>query len=160
MKKIASILILVFAFTLTTQAQKRGKRMQKEQMTVEQQTILEVKKMTLALELSDAQQRKIQPLVAAKVSDRRAQFERMKKLREEKKMPTADERFKNQNERLDKEIAYQKEMKSILNKDQYEKFQKIAKARKRGAKHKMKKRGKMKRLKERKEKRERQEDDN
>ena len=118
MKKIASILILVFAFTLTTQAQKRGKRMQIEQLTVEQQTTLRVKKMALALELSDAQQRKITPLVAEQITNRRAEFERMKKMKEEKKKPTADERFKHQNERLDKQIAYQKEMKSILNKDQ------------------------------------------
>jgi hypothetical protein len=157
MKKIASILILVFAFTLTTQAQKRGKRMQKEQMTVAQQTTLAVKKMTLALELSDAQQRKITPLISAQITDRRAQFEKMKKFKEEKKMPSAEERYKNQNSRLDKQIASQTEMKSILNKEQYEKFQKMAKARKRGAREKMQKRRKMKWLKERKE---RQEDDN
>jgi hypothetical protein len=157
MKKIASILILVFAFTLTTQAQKRGKRMQKEQMTVAQQTTLAVKKMTLALELSDAQQRKITPLISAQITDRRAQFEKMKKFKEEKKMPSAEERYKNQNSRLDKQIAFQTEMKSILNKEQYEKFQKMAKARKRGAREKMQKRRKMKWLKERKE---RQEDDN
>jgi hypothetical protein len=142
MKKIASILILVFAFTLTTQAQKRGKRMQIEQLTVEQQTTLRVKKMALALELSDAQQRKITPLVAEQITNRRAEFERMKKMKEEKKKPTADERFKHQNERLDKQIAYQKEMKSILNKDQYEKFQKMAKAVKKGAKEKMEERRK------------------
>lgn len=157
MKKIASILILVFAFTLTTQAQKRGKRMQKEQMTVAQQTTLAVKKMTLALELSDAQQRKVTPLISAQIIDRRAQFEKMKKFKEEKKMPSAEERFNNQNSRLDKQIAFQTEMKSILNKEQYEKFQKMAKARKRGAREKMQKRRKMKWLKEKKE---RKEDDN
>lgn len=157
MKKIASILILVFAFTLTTQAQKRGKRMQKEQMTVAQQATLAVKKMTLALELSEAQQRKVTPLISAQITDRRAQFEKMKKFKESKKKPTADERFQHQNERLDKQIAFQKQMKSILNKDQFEKFQKMAKAKKRGVKQKMNKRRKMRRFKERKE---RQEDDN
>ena len=157
MKKIASLLILVFAFALSSQAQKREKRMQKEQMTAAQQATLAVKKMTLALELSDAQQRKVKPLVSAQIADRRAQFEKMKKLREAKKKPTSDERFKHQNERLDKEIAFQKEMNSILSKDQYEKFQKMAKAKKRGAKRKM---GKVRKMKKLKERRERQEDDN
>lgn len=158
MKKLASILVLVFAFTLTTQAQKKRKRVQKDPMTVEQQATLAVKKMTLALELSDAQQRKIKPLITAQITDRRAQFEQMKKLKESKKKPTADERFKYQNERLDKQIAFQKEMKSILNKEQYEKFEKMSAMRKRGAKKKMAQRKKMKMLKERKEKR--QKDDN
>lgn len=157
MKKIASILVLVFAFTLTTEAQKKGKRMQREQLTVEQQTTLAVKKMTLALELSDAQQRKVTPLIAQQISDRRAKFEQMKKMREAKKKPTAEERFKFQNERLDKQIAFQKEMKSILNKEQFEKFEKTTRALKRGAKKKMAQRKKMKWLKERKES---QEDDN
>lgn len=157
MKKLASILVLVFAFTLTTQAQKKRKRMQKDPLTVEQQATLMVKKMTLALELSDAQQRKVTPLITAQITDRRANLERMKKLKEAKKKPTADERFKFQNERLDKQIAFQKEMKSILNKEQYEKFEKMSAMRKRGAKKKMAQRKKMKWLKEKKES---QEDDN
>jgi len=153
MRKIASILVLVFAFTLTTQAQKKRKRMQKEQLTVKQQATLAVKKMTLALELSDAQQRKITPLITSQITDRRAQFEKIKKLKEAKKKPTADERYKHQNERLDKQIAFQKEMKSILNSEQYEKFQKMARAKKRGARKKIAKHKKMKMIKERKEKR-------
>ena len=157
MRKIASILVLVFAFTLTTQAQKKDKRMRGEQMSVEQQATLAVKKMTLALELSDAQQRKVTPLITQQISDRRAKFEKMKKMKEEKKKPTADERFQHQNERLDKQIAFKKEMKSILNKEQFEKFEKMAKARKRGAREKMQKRRKMKWMKE---KREREEDNN
>lgn len=158
MRKIASILVLVFAFTLTAQAQKKGKRMQREKLTVEQQTTLAVKKMTLALELSDAQQRKIKPLLSKQIAERRADWEKMKKYKEEKKKPTAEERYKHQNAKLDKQIAFQKEMKSILNAEQYQKFQKMAKSRKRGARQKMAKRKKMKMLKERKERQEK--DDN
>ena len=151
MKKIATLLVLVFAFTLTAQAQKKEERMQREKMTVEQQATLAVKKMTLALELSDAQQRRVKPLITKQMEDRRAQFEKMKKLKEEKKKPTADERYQLQSEKLDKQIAFQKEMKSILNAEQYEKFQKMAKTRKRGAQRKMAKHKKMKWLKEKQE---------
>ena len=50
MKKIASILVLVFAFTLTTQGQKKRKD-KRPNFSVEQRTELAVKKMTLDLDL-------------------------------------------------------------------------------------------------------------
>ena len=64
MKKIISILVLVFAVTFTTQAQKkRGERGENgSKLTIEQHTTLAVKKMTLALDLSDKQQKQIKPL--------------------------------------------------------------------------------------------------
>jgi hypothetical protein len=66
MKKIASIVLLVFAFTLTTQAQKGKKKMRAEKLSTEQQTILAVKKMTLALDLTTSQQNQLKPLIAKK----------------------------------------------------------------------------------------------
>ena len=113
MRKIASVLVLVFAFTLTTQAQKKRKRMQKEKLTVEQQATLAIKKMTLALELTDAQQRKLKPIITKQITERRAQFEQMKKQREEKKKLESKERYEKQNEMLDKKIAFQFFMKAI-----------------------------------------------
>ena len=106
MRKIASVLILVFAFTLTSQAQ-RKKRMQKDPLTAEQQATLTVKKMVLALDLTEAQQRKLTPIITKQVTERRAQMEKMRKLREEKKKLEAQERYKRQNEMLDKRIAFQ-----------------------------------------------------
>lgn len=158
MKKLASVLILVFAFTLTTQAQKkRKKRMHKDKLTVEQQATLAVKKMALELDLTDAQQRKLKPLVSKQITERRAQFAKMKKLREEKKKLEANERYKKADEMLDKRLAFQKEMKSILNAEQYEKFKETSKKRKKGMKRKgMKK--KMKHLKEKKKELEENED--
>ena len=77
MKKIISILVLVFAVTFTTQAQKkRGERGQKEsKLTIEQHTTLAVKKMTLALDLSDKQQKQIKPLLMAKMAEQMELFE-------------------------------------------------------------------------------------
>jgi hypothetical protein len=157
MRKIASVLMLVFAFTLTTQAQKQRKGERKDPLTVEQQTTLMVKRMTLALELTDAQQRKLTPIITKQITERRAKREEMRKRREEKKKLEAKERFERQNEMLDKQIAFQKDMKSILNAEQYEKFQKMSKAMKKRGKDRMQKMRKMKRFKERKEL---EEDDN
>jgi vacuolar-type H+-ATPase catalytic subunit A/Vma1 len=84
----------------------------------------------------------------------------MKKMREEKKKVEADQRYKRANAALDKKLAFQKEMKSILNAEQYEKFQKMSKARKRGMKQRMAKRKKMAHLKKKKKERKHKDEDN
>ena len=63
----------------------------------------------------------------------------------------AEERFKKQNERLDQQLAFQKDMKSILSDKQFEKFQKISHLKKKEMKEKMAKRRKMKFRKEMRE---------
>ena len=157
MKKTASILVLVFVFTVTAKAQKKDRRTQREKLTVDQQAILAVKKMTLTLELTKAQQQEIQPILARQISSKRAEFEKVKAMRESKRELTADERFAFQNQRLDQQIVYQKEMKSILNDKQYEKFREQMETQKR------KMRGRIgKKMKERwlKEQKKNQESDN
>ena len=157
MKKTASILVLVFVFTVNAKAQEKDRRTQREKLTVDQQAILAVKKMTLTLELTKAQQQEIQPILARQISSKRAEFEKVKAMRESKRELTADERFAFQNQRLDQQIAYQKEMKSILNDKQYDKFREQMETQKR------KMRGKIgKKMKERwlKEQKKNQESDN
>ena len=132
MKNLVSILVLVFAFTFTTQAQKkRGDR--QSNLTPEQHTELAVKKMTLALDLSDKQQKQIKPLLMANMADKKAAMEKRKEARKEKKRPTADEMYAMQTKRLDKQIAMKRSMKNILNKEQFEKFEKMQKGRKKMA---------------------------
>ena len=150
MKKTASILALVFVFTVTTKAQKKDRRTQREKLTVDQQAILVVKKMTLTLELTKAQQQKIRPILERQISSKRAEFEKVKAMREGKRELTADERFAYQNQRLDQQIAYQKEMKSILNDKQYEKFRKQIETQKRKMRGRIGKKMKQRWLKEQK----------
>jgi hypothetical protein len=140
MKKIVSILVLVFAVTFTTQAQKkRGERGENgSKLTIEQHTTLAVKKMTLALDLSDKQQKQIKPLLMAKMAERKASMEKRKEARENKERPTADEMYAMQVKRLDHQIIMKNSMKNILNKDQFEKFEKMQKSKMRMAKNKMK----------------------
>ena len=133
MNKLASILVMVFAFTITTQAQKKDKRMHKEKFSIEQQTMLAIKKMTLDLELTDAQQRKMKPLITQQIKDRNKYFEQMKKLKETDKKPSTEELFNLKIEQLDQKIAHKKEIKSVLNKEQFDKYEKMASAKKRMA---------------------------
>lgn len=158
MRKLASILVLVFAFTLTAQAQKeRGERKERKekrpQLSIEQHTNLAVKKMTLALDLSEKQQKQITPLLNAQAAGKKAAMENRKEMRKNKTKPTADEVYAMQNKRLDNQIAFKNSMKDILNDEQFEKFEKIVKRRMQKGK-KMKGKAQMKKRKMAKEKRE------
>ena len=137
MKNLVSILVLVFAFTFTAQAQKkRGNRGSK--LTIEQQTTLAVKKMTLVLDLSDKQQLQIKPIIMSKMADRKAFIEKGKAAKGNKENPTSDEVFAMKNKQLDHQIIMKNSIKNILNKEQFEKFEKMQKNRMRMAKNKMK----------------------
>jgi len=139
MKKLVKIIVLVFAFTLTVQAQKK-KGNKGSKLTIEQQTTLAVKKMTLALDLSDKQQQQIKPIVMAKMTDRKDFIEKRKASKENNEKPTSDEIFAIKNKQLDHQIVMKNSIKNILNKEQFEKFEKMHKSRTRMAKHKMKER--------------------
>ena len=124
MKKLLTVLVLAVGFTVTTQAQK-GDKGKPEQLTVEQQTELEVKKMTLKLDLTKAQQNQIKPLIAKKVAERKEMWAKRKAMKESDSKPTSEERYAMKNKMLDKQIAYKTEMKRILNEQQYERFEKM-----------------------------------
>jgi len=137
MKNLVSILVLVFAFTFTTQAQKkRGDRGSK--LTIEQQTTLAVKKMTLVLDLSNKQQLQIKPIVMSKITDRKDFLEKRKTAKANKEKLTSDEVFAIKNKQLDHQIIMKNSIKNILNKEQFERFEKMQKNRMKMAKHKMK----------------------
>lgn len=123
MKKLITMIVLVFGITMTTQAQKKDM----DQLTVAQKTALKVKKMTLKLDLTDNQIKQVTPIIRKKVEERTKMHEKRKALKESGKKPTADERYEMQNKKLDKKIAFKKEMKNILNDEQYVKFEKMAK---------------------------------
>lgn len=133
MKKVIAILVAVLSIS-TAQAQ-RGKKGDFEKMTPEQRTELAVKKMTLKLDLTPSQANQVKPLLLEQSKERQAMHAKRKAMKESGKKPSADERYQMANARLDKQIAFKNEMKTILNEKQYEKFEKMM-ARKM---HKMKK---------------------
>jgi hypothetical protein len=129
MKKLASILVLVFAFSITTQAQK--KRTDKRvKLSVEQQTNLAVKKMTLDLDLSEKQQNDIRPLISKQIAERKNVMEKRKAAKKENKKPTADEIYAMKSKMLDNKIAMKNKMKNLLTKEQFAKFEKMHKGKK------------------------------
>ena len=92
-------------------------------LSAEQIAQLETKKLTLALDLTEKQQQQVEELQMQKAVERKAKMEE-RKSRDAK--PDADERYALMNERLDKQIEMKENMKSILNKEQFEKWEKLA----------------------------------
>jgi protein CpxP len=127
MKNIASILVLIFVFTFTVQAQK--KRGYKQQLTINQQTSLKVKQMTLVLDLSDKQQQQVTPLLRAAIAFRQAAMKKRKEARKQKKRPSSDEIYAIKSQVLDNKISMKRNMKNILNATQFETFKKMYKQR-------------------------------
>lgn len=127
MKNIVTMLVLVFAFTLTTQAQKKGGKPSVDKM---------LKKMTKDLNLTDAQQSKIKPLLVAQIADRKALNEKRKAMKDAGKKPSKQERMQMRKDRVAAETAMNTKMASILDKEQFAKFEALAKERKEKAKKK------------------------
>lgn len=131
MKKLASILILAFAFTVTVQAQKKGKQNERgPKLTMEQYADLAVKKMTLGLDLSEKQQNQIKPLINAQAAARKVAMEIRKENRATNKKPSADEIYAMKSAQLDNQIAFKNKLRNILNKEQFEKFEQMKNNRK------------------------------
>ena len=127
MKNIASILVFIFVFAFTIQAQK--KRGYKQQLTINQQTSLKVKQMTLVLDLSDKQQQQVTPLLRAAIAFRQAAMEKRKEARKQKKRLSSDEIYAIKSQVLDNKISMKRNMKNILNATQFETFKKMYKQR-------------------------------
>ena len=127
---------LAVLFTLNVAAQdgnerheKHNKRKMKKEylqkLTPAQIATLQTKKLTLALDLSEAQQQRVLALNTTQATERKAKMEAHKARKEKGEKPTEAERYQYMNERLDAQIAYKRKMKNILSNDQYERWEKM-----------------------------------
>ena len=146
MARIVSLLALFICFSLTINAQKKQFFKNKKSLTTEQLTTLKVKKMTLELELSEIQQNKLTPVIKELISERSAQLDKNRELKNDLKKINPNERYQMANKILDRKIMFQKEMRTILNEEQFKKFKTLEK--KRNEKMKKRRHQKKKRLHE------------
>ena len=109
-------------------------------MTVEQVADLKAKKLTLFLDLNDAQESKVEALLIDETARMRSEREAMKEVRDKGEKLSADERYSKMAEGLDEKIEFKRNMKDILNDQQYAKWLELEEK-----KHKMKKRFRAKR---------------
>ena len=127
MARIVSLLALFICFSLTINAQKKQFFKNKKSLTTEQLTTLKVKKITLELELSEVQQNKLTPIIAKLISERVIEVNRMRESKNKVNNIDASNRYQMANRILDRKIMFQKEMRTILNEEQFKKFKTLEK---------------------------------
>ena len=150
MKKLA--LIVLLAVGLSAQAQEKKdntlatgeksgvKKEQREQMTPEQKNQLRLKKLTLDLNLTPAQQKQIGALLSEQ-SEKREKMKAERKASKEKAVElTAEERFERKNKMLDEEKALKDKVQKILDADQFKKWEEMKKGNREEMKDRMEKR--------------------
>ena len=133
MKKLIVLAVLMTGVTAMAQTPERssGDRSHIKDMTPEQMATLQTKQMTLALDLTEAQQKEMQDLNlenAVKRSEKKNEM-REKKESGELKKPTSEERYNMKIAMLDHQIAQKEKLRNILNKEQYVKWEKMKKTR-------------------------------
>lgn len=135
MKKIILIAIAFIGLQAMAQGQKkqdnnkRGNHQKMMNLSAEQMATLQTKKMTLALDLNTSQQNDIKQINLENATKRKAMMAERKAKKEsgEGKKPSDDERYAMANAKLDHMIATKAKMKKILNKEQFEKWEKAQK---------------------------------
>lgn len=125
MKKIVSIIVLILVVTFSAQAQKDGKK-----VSPEKQVERSLKKMTKDLDLSDAQQNDIKPLLVSQIADRNEMMLQREKLKNTNEKPSKEQRREMRTAALAKEEAMHTKMKSILTSEQFTKFLELKEAQK------------------------------
>lgn len=131
MKKVFIFIMIIscsYSFAQRGQHQRGHEKNKKEffeNLSVEELATLRTKKMTLDLDLSEVQQDQIYAMTLKSVTDKRAKrAEREKNNFEEL---SEDEKYAKMLERLDAQIAHKNEMKTILNDEQFEKWERHSK---------------------------------
>lgn len=151
MKK--TIVLAFLLLGLITVAQEKpvnikGKQVKMERhqnMTAEQKAELEVKRLTLNLDLTAKQQTEIQKLVLAQAQKKAVRQNERKEKRAKGQKPTDEERFLNKSKMLDTQIAMKAEFKKILTPEQMIKFEEL-KANRAEKMQERRKQGKRKRM--------------
>jgi hypothetical protein len=140
MKKVFVVAVILVG--LTTFAQEKGKNT--ENLSLEQQTELLVKKMTLDLDLNEKQQNAIRPVLLEESKKREVQKAERKARKKNEEKVSKEKMFEMKSKALDNQLAIKEKMKSILTTDQMEKWETLKSDRK----------GKMKQKKEKMKSRE------
>ncbi len=121
MKNVLIIFILLGSFAITAQNKPIGKKESRQEMksnfTPEQRAELLSKKMTLELNLTDLQQKQVKQLFLNTEKDRPDSSKNRREM-------TSEEKFAMKNNQMDRRIALKRGFKEILNKEQFEKWEK------------------------------------
>ncbi|MDD7888181.1 hypothetical protein [Flavivirga sp. 57AJ16] len=129
MRKLIIIAIALISIQAIAQTERRDRSERAQKMnnlSAEEIATLKTKRMTLFLDLNESQQKEIQKINLENATLRKTMMAQYKarKANGTAQRPTKEERLKMENARLDHKIAMKAKMKSILNKEQYAKWEK------------------------------------
>lgn len=127
MKKLIVVALLSLTISGMAQDKKKSMNAERPEFTAQQQNELQVKKLTLELDLTVKQQKEISEIVSKQQVKREAMRTEMKNKRAENKKLTSDEKFVLKRNMLDEKIAQKEQMKKILTPEQLEKWEKMSK---------------------------------
>jgi len=136
MKKLLIIALALVTIQVSAQ-EKRGEKGRKANLAPEEMAQLQTKQMTLDLDLTEAQQKEVGVINLENAIAKKAQMEARKSKKDSEEKPSKEERLQMKNDRLDAQIATKKKMKSVLNAEQYAKWES-----KQGKRHHKKGKGK------------------
>ncbi|MFD2891672.1 Spy/CpxP family protein refolding chaperone [Flavobacterium chuncheonense] len=115
MKKLIAIALFVISFTSFAQ---QGNR-----LSPEQQTDLQVKKMTLELNLNSKQQNKIKPILLENNKEKEERYQKIQQSRKSGERLSTDERYKMKDEMLDSRIEVKEKLSKVLTPEQLAKWE-------------------------------------
>lgn len=115
MKKIIVTIFLVISSLSFAQ--------EKSKLSLEQQTELQVKKMTLELDLDANQQKELRTILLENTKKREAKKMALKEKMSKGQKPTSDEKFEMKSKMLDDRIEHKARIKKILTPEQFQKWE-------------------------------------
>lgn len=115
MKKIIVTIFLVISSLSFAQ--------EKSKLSLEQQTELQVKKMTLELDLDANQQKELRTILLENTKKREAKKMALKEKMSKGQKPTSDEKFEMKSKMLDDKIEHKARIKKILTPEQFIKWE-------------------------------------
>lgn len=142
MKKLALIVLLVVGLSTYAQEGKKQERQdaERERLSPEQRNQLQLKKMTLDLNLNESQQKEIAKILEEQSTKRQAEMAAFKANKEKGVKPTAEERFAMKNKKLDEAIAVKAKVQKVLTPEQFKKWEDMKKENRENMKERMEKR--------------------
>jgi Spy/CpxP family protein refolding chaperone len=138
MKNLIVITLLSLTISGFAQEQKNNNRAKRPVLSVDQRTELQVKKLTLELDLTAEQQKEITKIIDNQQNKREVARENILKQREVNKKKRAEKRFAAQSTVLDARIAHRNELKKVLTAEQLKKWDTMSKSSYKSAKKGMK----------------------
>ena len=115
MKKLIVTIVLVISSLSFAQ--------EKSKLSPEQQTELQVKKMTLALDLDTKQQNELKTILLEKNKKRATKIAELKDKKKQGVKLSANEKFEMKSKMLDEKIEHKARMKKILKPEQFQKWE-------------------------------------